>query len=149
MKDTLLDAKLRALDALRADLGNRDFLLTWEHTPAEVRSVLLTAQILRALHDEGRSVRAFDTGLAVSIFRDQSTRTRFSFASAASALGLTVADLDETKTQITHGETSRDTAVMIAFLAEAVGIRDDFVARQRLPVGERAELGVLLPAQLP
>jgi knotted carbamoyltransferase YgeW len=125
MKGISLDAPLRELDGLKADLGNRDFLLTWEHTPAELRTILLTARILRGLHDAGRSVRAFDTGLAVSIFRDQSTRTRFSFASAASALGLTVSDLDETKSQIAHGETVRETAVMIAFLAEAVGIRDD------------------------
>jgi knotted carbamoyltransferase YgeW len=127
MKDIPLDAALRELDGLKADhnLHNRDFLLTWEHTPAELRSILLTARILRALHDAGRSVRAFDTGLAVSIFRDQSTRTRFSFASAASALGLTVSDLDETKSQIAHGETVRETAVMISFLAEAIGIRDD------------------------
>jgi knotted carbamoyltransferase YgeW len=125
MKDISLEAKLRELDGLKADLGNRDFLLTWEHTPAELRSILLTAQCLRGLHDSGRSLRAFDTGLAVSIFRDQSTRTRFSFASAASALGLTISDLDETKSQIAHGETVRETAVMISFLAEAIGIRDD------------------------
>ena len=127
MKDISLDAKLRELDGLKADLNlfNRDFLLTWDHTPAELRSILLTTQCLRALHDAGRSLRAFDTGLAVSIFRDQSTRTRFSFASAASALGLTISNLDETKSQIAHGETVRETAVMIAFLAEVIGIRDD------------------------
>jgi knotted carbamoyltransferase YgeW len=127
MKDKSLDAPLLELDALGADhnLHNRDFLLTWEHSPAELRSILLTAQVLRALHDAGRSVRAFDTGLAVSIFRDQSTRTRFSFASAASALGLTVSDLDENKSQIAHGETVRETAVMISFMAEVIGIRDD------------------------
>ena len=125
MKDISLDAKMRELETLGADLHNRDFLLTWEHTPAELRSILLTAQCLRALHDSERSVRAFDTGLAISIFRDQSTRTRFSFASAATALGLSVSDLDETKSQIAHGETVRETAVMIAFLAEAIGIRDD------------------------
>ena len=125
MKDISLDAKLRELAALEADLHNRDFLLTWEHTPAELRSILLTAQCLRGLHDAGRSLRVFETGLAVSIFRDQSTRTRFSFASAANALGLALSDLDETKSQIAHGETVRETAIMISFLAEAVGIRDD------------------------
>src|SRR5208283_4413081 len=67
----------------------------------------------------------FDHGLAVSIFRDNSTRTRFSFASAANALGLAVADLEEGKSQIAHGETVRETANMISFLAETIGIRDD------------------------
>jgi knotted carbamoyltransferase YgeW len=125
LKNESLETKLRELSALRADLRNRDFLLTWEHPLDEIRAILLTAQALRELHDAGRSVRVFDAGLAVSIFRDQSTRTRFSFASAASALGLTLADLDEAKSQIAHGETVRETAVMISFLAEAIGIRDD------------------------
>jgi knotted carbamoyltransferase YgeW len=125
MKDLDFEDKLRDMASLNADLGNRDFLLTWEHSLAEIRSVLITAECLRALYGAGRSLRVFDSGLAVSIFRDQSTRTRFSFASAASALGLTPADLDETKSQIAHGETVRETAVMIAFMAEAIGIRDD------------------------
>lgn len=125
MKDLVLEEKLRELAGLRADLHNRDFLLTWEHSLAEIRAILLAAECLRALYGAGRSLRLFDTGLAVSIFRDQSTRTRFSFASAAGALGLTLADLDEAKSQIAHGETVRETAIMIAFLAEAIGIRDD------------------------
>ena len=77
------------------------------------------------MHAERKPFRVFDTGLAVSIFRDNSTRTRFSFASAANALGLAVSDLDEGKSQIAHGETVRETANMISFLAEAIGIRDD------------------------
>ncbi len=116
------------LDHLQSlDLSRRspDFLLTWEKTEAELQAVLTLARILRNLHKDGRSTRFFDTGLAVSIFRDQSTRTRFSFASAANALGLTVADLDEEKSQIAHGETVRETANMISFLTEAIGIRDD------------------------
>jgi len=125
MKDLALVEKLRELEGLRADLHNRDFLLTWEHSLAEIRSILLMAECLQALYSAGRSLRLFDTGLAVSIFRDQSTRTRFSFASAAAALGLSVSDLDEAKSQITHGETVRETAVMISFLADVVGIRDD------------------------
>jgi knotted carbamoyltransferase YgeW len=125
MTDNLLEAKIRELEGLKADLLNRDFLLTWEHSIEEIRSILFMAECLRSLHAAGRSLRVFDTGLAVSIFRDQSTRTRFSFASAASALGLSISDLDEAKSQIAHGETVRETAVMISFLAEAIGIRDD------------------------
>jgi knotted carbamoyltransferase YgeW len=67
----------------------------------------------------------FDSGLAVSNFRDKSTRTRFSFASATNLLGLCPSDLDEGKTQISHGETVRETANMISFLTEVIGIRDD------------------------
>jgi knotted carbamoyltransferase YgeW len=63
--------------------------------------------------------------LAIALFRDNSTRTRFSFASAANALGLGLSELDEEKSQIAHGETVRETANMISFLAETIGIRDD------------------------
>jgi knotted carbamoyltransferase YgeW len=77
------------------------------------------------MHKAGKSFRAFNTGLAISIFRDNSTRTRFSFAAAANALGLGLADLDEEKSQIAHGETVRETANMISFMAEVIGIRDD------------------------
>jgi len=40
-------------------------------------------------------------------------------------LGLTLQDLDEGKSQVSHGETVRETANMISFLADFIGIRDD------------------------
>ena len=83
------------------------------------------ADILRGMRRNNLSARIFDSGLAVSIFRDNSTRTRFSFASACNLLGLTVQDLDEGKSQIAHGETVRETANMVSFMAEVIGIRDD------------------------
>ena len=109
----------------RTALHNQDFLRTWDHPVETLRVVLDTAQVLESLYKQNLSCRVFDSGMAVSIFRDQSTRTRFSFAKAASLLGLTPQDLDEGKSQIAHGETVRETANMISFMAEAIGIRDD------------------------
>jgi len=106
-------------------MAGEDFLLTWDKSDAEIRATTLVADALKALHRRGVSLKVFETGVAVSIFRDKSTRTRFSFASAANALGLALADLDEEKSQISHGETVRETANMIAFLSEVIGIRDD------------------------
>jgi knotted carbamoyltransferase YgeW len=116
---------LETLRGLKTAMHGRDFLLTWERTRDEVVATALVAECLKALHRDGTSVRAFDTGLAISIFRDKSTRTRFSFASAANLLGLGLSDLDEEKSQIAHGETVRETANMISFLTEVIGIRDD------------------------
>ncbi|MFR3878621.1 MAG: hypothetical protein ACLTYW_11220 [Collinsella sp.] len=42
------------------------------------------------------------------MFRDNSTRTRFSFSKAANLLGLELQDLDEKKSQIAHGDRPRD-----------------------------------------
>ena len=107
------------------DMYLNDFLLTWEKSDEEVRATFLVAGILRGLRQINISSRLFDSGLGISLFRDQSTRTRFSFASACNLLGLEVQDLDEGKSQVAHGETVRETANMISFMADVIGIRDD------------------------
>jgi knotted carbamoyltransferase YgeW len=117
--------QLAAFQSLKTDLFHQDFLLTWEHPTEEIKAILTLAETLKQLHQAGQSYRAFDTGLAISIFRDNSTRTRFSYASAASAMGFTLSELDEQKSQVAHGETVRETANMISFLTEVIGIRDD------------------------
>ena len=102
-----------------------DFLLTWDHDEDQIAAIFQTAEILRAMRKANISSRSFDSGLAVSLFRDNSTRTRFSFSSAANLLGLSVQDLDEGKSQLAHGETVRETANMVSFMADVIGIRDD------------------------
>ncbi|PLX70466.1 MAG: knotted carbamoyltransferase YgeW [Denitrovibrio sp.] len=102
-----------------------DFLLTWEKSADELAAVFQTAEILKAMREKNISSKVFDSGLAISVFRDNSTRTRFSFASAANLLGLEVQDLEEGKSQIAHGETVRETANMVSFMADVIGIRDD------------------------
>ena len=113
------------LAAKHTDMAGKDFFLTWEKTRAEIDATFLVADILRAMREANISPRIWDSGIAVSNFRDNSTRTRFSFASACDLLGLYIQDLDEGKSQIAHGETVRETANMISFLSEAIGIRDD------------------------
>lgn len=104
---------------------NNDFFLTWEKSFDELKAVWTVADALRYLRKNNISTKVFDSGLGVSLFRDNSTRTRFSFASACNMLGLEVQDLDEGKSQIAHGETVRETANMISFMADVIGIRDD------------------------
>ncbi len=116
---------IAALKTKKIDMFHKDFLLTWEKTRDEIDATFLVADILREMRQNNISPRIWDSGIAVSNFRDNSTRTRFSFASACDLLGLYVQDLDEGKSQIAHGETVRETANMISFLTEAIGIRDD------------------------
>jgi len=120
-----IQQQLAEFQSLKTDLFQKDFLLTWEHPTEQIKAILTLAETLKQLHQGGYSYRAFDTGLAISIFRDNSTRTRFSYASAASAMGFTLSELDEQKSQVAHGETVRETANMISFLTEVIGIRDD------------------------
>ncbi len=120
-----IEKSLKELAALGVDMYHKDFLLTWEKSDKELKAVFTIAELLKEMHAKNIDTSMFRTGLAVSNFRDNSTRTRFSFASACNLLGLAVQDLDEGKSQIAHGETVRETANMISFLTEVVGIRDD------------------------
>lgn len=107
------------------DMYEGNFFLTWEKSFDEIRGVFAVADALRHLRENNISPKIFDSGLGISLFRDNSTRTRFSFASACNLLGLEVQDLEEGKSQIAHGETVRETANMISFMADVIGIRDD------------------------
>jgi len=117
--------RIEALEKIDSKLHDKDFLLTWEKSDSDLKMVLEMAFILKEMRKQNISPRVFDTGLAISNFRDNSTRTRFSFASASNLLDLAVQDLDEEKSQISHGETVRETANMISFLSDFIGIRDD------------------------
>jgi len=120
-----LQDKIKKLGQLKTDLYKKDFLLTWEKSKEDLKGILEVAEILKEMRDSNISPRVFDSGLAISNFRDNSTRTRFSYASASNLLGCAVQDLDEQKSQIAHGETVRETANMISFLSDFIGIRDD------------------------
>jgi len=123
---TNIETFASALEALdTSQMYQDDFLLTWEKADDEIMAVFTVADALRHLRENNISPRIFDSGLAVSLFRDNSTRTRFSYASGANLLGLAIQDLDEGKSQVAHGETVRETANMVSFMADVIGIRDD------------------------
>ncbi|PLX05891.1 MAG: knotted carbamoyltransferase YgeW [Marinilabiliales bacterium] len=117
--------KIEALNNIKSDLYKKDLLLTWEKSEQDLKAIIEVAEIFKQMRDQNISTRVFDSGLAISNFRDNSTRTRFSYASASNMLGLAVQDLDEAKSQIAHGETVSETANMISFMTDFVGIRDD------------------------
>lgn len=128
MKDRkmkIIHDEINMLKELKTAMYGKNFFLTWEKSLEEIKATVLTTKILKLFFENNISAKIFKSGLAVSNFRDNSTRTRFSFASAANLLGLSVQDLEESKSQIAHGETVRETANMISFLTEVIGIRDD------------------------
>ena len=119
------------LETLHFDkMYKNDFYWTWDKTDEELEAVFTVADALRDLRERNKATRIFDSGLGISLFRDNSTRTRFSFASACNLLGLEEQVLDEKKSQIAHGETVRETANMVSFMADVIGIRDDMYIHQ-------------------
>jgi len=127
MKDiTTIKKMIEELQGLETqNMYLNDFFHTWKESDDEIAATFAVAEILRAMREQNISSKVFESGLGISIFRDNSTRTRFSFASACNMLGLEVQDLDEKTSQIAHGETVRETANMVSFMADVIGIRDD------------------------
>lgn len=77
--------KLKALNF--KDMYENDFFLTWDKTDDELEAIWVLADALRFMRENNISTKLFESGLGISIFRDNSTRTRFSFASACNLLG--------------------------------------------------------------
>ena len=77
-----MDAKLQGyIDKLNAlnfkEMYNGDFFLTWEKTDDEIEAVFTVADALRYMRENNISTKVFESGLGISLFRDNSTRTRF------------------------------------------------------------------------
>jgi len=122
---SIVESLIEALSRLNFRMHRKDFIVTWEKSYDDIMATLLLAEILRELYRDNISLRVFQSGLGISLFRDNSTRTRLAFSSACDLLGLLHQEIDEKKSQISHGETVRETANMISFLSEVIGIRDD------------------------
>ncbi len=120
-----LERRADALLGLDPGLSGKDFLLSWQVSDDGIEFVRRAAALLHDVARAGLSPRLFDGGVGVSIFRDKSTRTRYAYRAACSLLGLQAEELDESTSQVAHGETVRETAAMIGFCTEVIGIRDD------------------------
>ena len=61
---------IKDINSLTSHLHEKDFLLTWEQTPDELKQVLDVAAALKALRAENISTKVFNSGLGISVFRD-------------------------------------------------------------------------------
>ena len=73
-----MDAKLQAyIDKLNKlnfkEMYNGDFFLTWEKTDDEIEAVFTVADALRYMRENNISTKIFESGLGISLFRDNST----------------------------------------------------------------------------
>lgn len=107
-----------------SSLYQQDFLLSWKKSGSDLRMVFEIAGILREMRHKNISPKVFDSGLAISMFRDPSTHTRLSYSSAANMLGLTIHDTGEFKSQLAYRQNVGETANLVSYLSDFIGIRD-------------------------
>lgn len=79
-------------------------------TPAELQALVERAAYMRAaLADPTRRFEALRGLLVVTLFYENSTRTRVSFELAARRMGADVASVSASSSSVTKGESLRDT----------------------------------------
>lgn len=120
--------RLAALDSeVLESLYGRSMLLTQDWTTEEIEALCTLAEVLQHLDSAGAVPELFPQQLFWALFFDQSTRTKSSWAGAASRLGGQPVIVDGSSTQVSHGETAEETGAMLGMNAHALGIRHDLI----------------------
>ncbi len=113
-----------------ASLYRRSMLLTSEWSRAQLDSLCWLAETFEKLDRAGVATTLFPDELHLAVFFDSSTRTKSSWAGAASRLGARPLVIDGSTTQVSHGETAEETGAMLGMNAHALGVRHDLILDQ-------------------
>jgi ornithine carbamoyltransferase len=97
-----------------------------EWSTDEIGTVLELSADLKKRRAEGEITDLLRNKTLFMIFFEQSTRTRNSLEAAMTQLGGHAHDLTPEKMQITHGETPKDTAMVLSRMGEGIAIRNCF-----------------------
>lgn len=125
-----------------AGLSGRSLLLTADWSAAEIETLCTVAEIFEALDRGGVTTPLFPRQLFYSLFFDNSTRTKSSWAGAAARFGAHPFVADAASTQVAHGETAEETGAMLGMNAHAMGIRHDLILGEGNRFMRDAEKGI-------
>ncbi len=108
-------------------LKGRDYIETQDLTTQEISDLLDSAKELKAKFHAGEPALLLKNQTIYLLFFDKSTRTRNAFETGATQLGAHAVFLDSKVTQISHGETARDTGIILGAMGHGIAIRHDLV----------------------
>jgi ornithine carbamoyltransferase len=109
----------------RRTLAGRDYIETIDWSVAELEETLAVAAELKAARKAGTPTKLLDAKTLYMLFLDKSTRTRNAFETGMTQLGGHAIFLDADKTQVSHGESPKDTAMTLSRYGEGIAIRHD------------------------
>ncbi len=109
------------------NLKGRDYIETQDFTAEEIDHLLDVALDLKASFHRGEHRPLLPSQTVFLLFFDKSTRTRNAFEAGATQLGAHAHFLDSSATQISHGETARDTGIILGQMGHAIAIRHDLI----------------------
>jgi N-acetylornithine carbamoyltransferase len=110
---------------MKTDLGGRDYISTQDWSDEELETALDVSSYLKMKMALGEPHRLLPDKTFFMIFFDKSTRTRNSFEAGVTQLGGHAHDLTPDIMQISHGESPRDTGIILSSYGHGIGIRHD------------------------
>jgi N-acetylornithine carbamoyltransferase len=108
-------------------LRGRDYLTTQEWSIAEIESALETAGDLKDKFKRGVPHRLLQDKTIFLLFFDKSTRTRNSFEAGITQLGGHAHFIEAGTSQIAHGESPKDTGIILSSYGHGIAIRHDLI----------------------
>lgn len=109
------------------NLKGKDYIETRDWSLEELEHLLDTAMRLKEDFKAGRHTPWLLYQTIYLLFFDKSTRTRNAFEAGATQLGAHAHFLDSSATQISHGETAKDTGIILGSMGHGIAIRHDLI----------------------
>ncbi|MCU7494367.1 MAG: ornithine carbamoyltransferase [Ignavibacteria bacterium] len=122
-----------------SDLYRRHFLSDDDWTRQELDTVFETAFDLKKMFARREPHRFLQDKTLFNIFFEQSTRTRNSMEAGMTQLGGHAHDLTADKMQISHGESAKDTAIILSRMGHGIACRNCFYGTGKKYLDELAK----------
>ncbi len=111
---------------MKTILHGKDFITTMDWDKDELDTLFETSYELKKQFAMGVPHKYLDAKTVFMMFFEQSTRTRNSIEAGITQLGGHAHDLTPDKMQISHGESAKDTAMVLSRFGHAIAIRNCF-----------------------
>ncbi|MFQ5694176.1 MAG: ornithine carbamoyltransferase [Nitrospinota bacterium] len=112
---------------MKTNLTGKDYISTQDWMVEELETALEVSSYLKMKMARGEPHRLLPDKTFFMIFFDKSTRTRNSFEAGITQLGGHAHDLTPEIMQISHGESPKDTGIILSSYGHGIGIRHDTV----------------------
>jgi ornithine carbamoyltransferase len=109
----------------RTSLTGRDYIETIDWSVEEIEETLAASAELKQAFKDGTPHRLLPDKTLFMLFLDRSTRTRNAFEAGMTQLGGHAIFLDADKTQVAHGESPKDTGIILSRYGHGIAIRHD------------------------
>jgi ornithine carbamoyltransferase len=116
-----------AAEIRKAHFKGRDWITTEEWTDAELDVMIDVASDLKRKFKAHVPHRYLPDQTIFLMFFDKSTRTRNSFEAGATQLGGHAHFLTADAMQVSHGESAKDTGIILSSYGHAIAIRHDLI----------------------